>query len=141
MQRKHLQNTGLALHGRHTHLGNFHRELSRSFGHTVLHVDRRHIGVSALLEINGDGNRTGIGGAGSHISHILHTVDSFFQRCDNALLQCFRTGTEIIGAYHDGRRGNIGILFYGQGKQPDDAQDDNRNRYDCRKYRAFNKCS
>ena len=108
------------------------RNYALRFRHTVLHVDCCHIGVCALLKIDGDAHRTGIGGGGSHVGHVFHTIDRFFQRSNHTLLQSFRTGAIIGGTHHNGRRSNIGILLNGQAEQPDDTHYDNRDRDDCR---------
>ena len=131
-QGEHLQNTRLTLGSGHTDLGYLRRKLPRSTRYTVLHIDSRHIGVCALLKIDGDAHRTGIGGGGSHVGHVFHSVDRLFQRRNNTLLQCFRTGAIIGGTHHNGRRSNIRILLNGQSEQPDDTHYDNRDRDDCR---------
>ena len=131
-QGEHLQDTRLPLGSGHTDLGYFRRKLSRSTRHTVLHVDSRHIRISALLKIDGDAHRTGIGGGRCHVGHVLHPIDRLFQRRDYTLLQRFRTGAIIGGTHHNGRRSNIGILLNGQAEQPDDTHYDNRDRDDCR---------
>ena len=141
VQGEHLQDTGLPLAGGYAHLRYFGGELSRSLGNTVLHVDRRHIGVRTLFEVNGNGHRTRITGGRSHVSHVFHTVYSLFQRSDYTLLKSFGACTVVGGAHHDGRRRNIRILLHRERKQTDDAQNDNRDGDDRRKNRAFYKCS
>jgi hypothetical protein len=94
-----------------------------------------------LLEVNGNADRTCIRGRRSHICHILDAVYRLFQRGDNTLQQGFRTRPEIGRTHLDCRWCNIGILFYGQCKKPDNAHNDYRNRDNSRQDRAFYKGS
>ena len=48
--------------------------------HAVLYVDRRHIGISTLLEIDIDTHLAGSRRLGGHVRHVLHTVDRLLDR-------------------------------------------------------------
>ena len=124
VEREHLQDTRLPLRGGDTHLVHLRGELSRGFGDPVLHVHRRHVRVGSLFKVDSDGDRSGVGGAGGHIRHVLHSVDGLFERGDDTLLQRLRAGSEVAGGDHDGWRGDIRVLFDGQRKQPDDPDHD-----------------
>ena len=53
------------------HFG-WQQSLSRSY--TVLHIHQSHVGVRPLLEVYGYGASAVVGGCGSHILHVFHTV-------------------------------------------------------------------
>ena len=126
MQREHLKNTRLTLAGGNTHLSHFCRKLPGGLRNTVLHIHRCHVGISTLFKIDRNGNRSRIRSRRGHISHVFHTVDGLFQRSNHTFLQSLCTGAEIAGGDHNSWRRNIRILFYGQGEQSDDADNDNR---------------
>ena len=48
---------------------------------------------------------------------------------------------EVSRTDHNGRRGDIRILFYGQGEKPDDTRNHNRDGNYGGQYGAFYKCS
>ena len=131
-QGKYLKHGVLTLDGRYTHLGYFGRKLTGSHCHTILHVHRRHVGIGSLTEVHHDFHRTGIGRGRSHVGHVFHPVDSFFQRGDYTLLKGFGTGTVIVGHDHDGRRCNVGILFYRQRLQANQPHNNNTDGDDGR---------
>ena len=141
MQAEHLQHGGLTLYGGHTHLLHLGRQLGRGRRDLVLYVHRRHVGVGALLEIHRNGDGTRVAGGRGHVGHVLHTVDGLFQRSNHTFLQGFGTSTVVVGHHHHRRRRNVRILFDGQRKQPDDAQDNDGHRDDRRQDGTFDKCS
>ena len=100
---------------------------SLCLGYTVLYIYRRHVGVGALFEVNLYNSQTGIGSCGSDIHHILHTIDTFFQRHDNAVHHCLSIGTRILGAYIYRRRRNVRILLYRQRKERNKPYDQNQH--------------
>ena len=66
-----------------THPGNLGRQQRLRLRHTVLYVDRSHIRVRTLLEVNGDLSKTRVRRRRGHISHVLHTVDTLLQRSND----------------------------------------------------------
>ena len=73
----------LSLGNGDTHLGNLGRQQRLRLRHTVLYVDRSHIRVRTLLEVNGDLSKTRVRRRRGHISHVLHTVDTLLQRSND----------------------------------------------------------
>ena len=110
-QRVNLQERRLALHGLHTnpcHIGGQQALRPRN---AVLHVDRCHVGVCALLEDDVNGGRTCVGGRTAHVQHVLYTVDGLFKRLDDGVHHGIRTCTRVgsINAYR--WRSDVGILL------------------------------
>ena len=126
----------LLLLGGDTSLGRFRRKLAQHSVHAVLHIDRRHVGVGALLEIDVDGSIARIGCRGGHVGHVLHAVDGFLQRNNHGFLHRLGIGAGIGRPYVDGGRGDVGILLHGKGFHGDYAHQDNHHRDDTRKHRA-----
>ncbi len=87
----------------------------------VLYLDCGIIRVRARLE--GDGHlQHAVGpGDGLHVHHVFHAVDGFFQRRGDGLGDHFRVGAGIHGAYHHGRRHNLGIFADRQPRNRDQA--------------------
>ena len=124
-----------------TGLGGFRRKLAQRAVHAVLHVYRRHVRVGSLLEIDVDGSIARIRCRGSHIGHVFHAVDGFFQRGYHCLLHSFSVCSRISCGYVDGRRCDVGVLFHRQGKHGNHAQQYNHHRDNARKHRAVYKKS
>ena len=124
-----------------TGLGGFRRKLAQRAVHAVLHVYRRHVRVGSLLEIDVDGSIARIRCRGSHIGHVFHAVDGFFQRGYHCLLHSFSVCSRISCEYVDGRRCDVGVLFHRQGKHGNHAQQYNHHRDNARKHRAVYKKS
>ena len=122
--------------GGDTGLGRFCRKLAQHAVHAVLHIDRRHVGVGTLLEIDVDGSIACIGCRGGHVGHVLYTVDGLFQRNNHGFLHRLGIRAGIGGPYVDGGRGDVGILLHGEGLHGDNAHQDNHHGNDARKYRA-----
>ena len=139
VKREDQQHTGLSLLGDDTDLRYLGRQETLRLGHTVLHVDGRHVGVDTLLEVDGDRRITGIGGGGGHVIHVLHTVDLLLQRSDHAVQHSLGVRTGIGGIHPDRRGGDIGILLHRQRHQPQQAQDDDEDRNHRRQHRAVDK--
>ena len=65
----------LSLLRSHTDFGYLGRQQTLSHGNAVLYVNGGHIRVCTLFEVNGNFGGTVIGCTGSHVHHVLHTVD------------------------------------------------------------------
>ena len=61
----------------------------------------------------------GIGGGRADVHHVLHTVDTLFQRHDDTVQYGFGIGTGVVGADVHCGRCNIRILFHRQRKERD----------------------
>ena len=105
------QHTGLAFLCDDTHLSNLSREKTLSLSHTVLDIDRRHIGIHPLFKINRNRCTTSISSSGGHIIHVLHTIDLLLKRSNYAVQYSLSISTLIRRTYTDCWRGNIRILF------------------------------
>ena len=101
-----------------------------------MHIDRRHVGIGTLLEIDVDGSIARIGCRGGHVGHVLHAVDGLFQRDYHGFLHCLCIGTGIGGEHVDSRRRNVGILLHGEGFHGDNSHQDNHHGDNARKHRA-----
>ena len=111
------------------------------FRYTVLYVYGGHVRIGSLLEIDRDRGGTGVGSRGGHVGHIFHAVDRLFQRGYDTLLHGLGIRPEVSRTDHNGRRGDIRILFYGQGEKPDDTRNHNRDGNYGGQYGAFYKCA
>ena len=98
--------------GDDSYLGDFGGKESLGFSYPVLHIYCSHIGVGTLLKINFYAGFSGIGRCGTHIHHVLHTVDLLFQRSDNTVQNSLCIGPGIGCGDPDGWRGDIRILRY-----------------------------
>ena len=126
----------LLLLGGDAGLGRFCRKLAQHTVDAVLHIDRRHVGVGTLLEIDVDGSIACIGCRGGHVGHVLYAVDGLFQRNNHGFLHRLGIRAGIGSPYVDGGRGDVGILLHGEGLHGDNAHQDNHHGDDARKYRA-----
>ena len=108
---KNAQNVVLSLLHLHTDLGHIGRQQGLGAGDAILHIHRRHVGVGALLEIDVDLHLTVRRGLGSHVSHVVHTVDGLLQRLDDRLHHRVLVSTGVTGADIHRRRCNIRILL------------------------------
>ena len=120
----------MSLAGGNAHSHHFGRQLVGGFGHAVLHVDGRHVGVGALTEKDRYLRVTIIGSFGNHVVHVFHPVDGVFQGGNHAVENGARVGPGIAGGNADGGWGDVGILLHGQRHQADNPQDDNENGND-----------
>ena len=94
-----------------THPGNLGRQQRLRLRYTVLYIDRSHIWVGTLLEVNGDAGITRVRRRRGHVGHVLHTVDTLLQRSDDRVQHRLGISTLIGGRYRDGRRRDIRILL------------------------------
>ena len=101
----------LLFFGVHAHLYHLGRQQALGGSHAVLYVDRCHVGVGPLLEIDKQFGIAAVGGGRCDIGHALHTVDGLLQRYDNRFLYGFGIGSGIVGVDSHGRRCNVRILF------------------------------
>jgi len=131
----------LLFFGGDTGFGGFCRKLAQCAVHAVLYVYRCHVRVGSLFEIDVDGSISRIRCRGSHIGHVLHSVDGFFQRGYHCLLHGFGVCTRIGCKYVDGRRCDVGVLFHRQGKHGNHTQQYDYHRDNARKHRAVYKKS
>ena len=138
VQRKDLDHRGLPFHGRHANLCDFGRQLAGGPRNAVLHVDGSHVGIDSLAEVNRH-RGTSDSGAGGHVGHVFHTVDSLLERYDDRFLDCLGAGARIRGAHHHRRGRNVGILLHGQCRQTDQTADYDYDGYDRRQYGSFDK--
>ena len=122
-----------------THPGNLGRQQRLRLRYTVLYVDRSHIRVRTLLEVNGDLSKTRVRRRRGHISHVLHTVDTLLQRSNDRVQHRLGICTRIGSSYRDGRRRDIRILLDRQRYQADNTQQDEEDGNHRRKYRALYK--
>ena len=132
---EHLQGTALTFHRLDPDFGHLGRQQRRGGRDFVLHVDGRHVGVTALLEIDRNLGTPRVAGRGGHVDHVLHAVDRLLERHDHTLLHRLGIRTAVCGRHADGRRGDVGILLHGEGIQADqpghqdyDRNDDRQNR-------------
>ena len=137
VEREDHQHGGLAFHGGDADLGDLGGEGARSRSHAVLHVDGGHVGVGALLEVDRNGGRTGVGSVGLDVHHVLDAVDGLLERHDHRFLDGFGARTGVRGADRDRGRRNVGILLHGQGRQTDQTGDDDQNGDDRRQDGPF----
>ena len=122
-----------------THPGNLGRQQRLRLRHTVLYIDRSHIRVGTLLEVNGNLSETRVRRRRGHIGHVLHTVDTLLQRSNDRVQHRLGICTRIGSSYRDGRRRDIRILLNRQRYQADDTQQDEEDGNHRRKYRALYK--
>ncbi len=120
-QGTYLQETVLLLLRCHSNLRHLRRQQSLRLRHTVLHVHRGHVGVSALLEVYVDLRRTRVCGGRGDVEHVLHTVDALLQRHDDRLHHSVGISTGVCGLHAHRWRRNVGILFHRQVEQGDQS--------------------
>ena len=107
--------------GGYANLGHFGGQGGLGFRDTVLHIDRGHVGIRPLLEIDVDGGGARVGGGGGHVEHVFHAVDFLFQGHDDALQHRLGTGSGVGGRYLYGGWGDVGVLLHREVHQADDA--------------------
>ena len=110
IETNHHQGAGLPLTGGDPGTGYFRWQQAGGGRHAVLNVYGRHVGVRALAEINSDVSPTVVGGARSHVIHVLDPVDSIFQWGDDAVGDGLGIGTDICSGYLYGRRRDIVLV-------------------------------
>jgi len=113
----------LSLLRSHTDFGYLGRQQTLSHGNAVLYVNGCHIRVCTLFEVNGNFGGTVIGCTGSHVHHVLHTVDLVFQRRNDRVQHRLGVGTLVSGAYRYRRWCNVRILGDRQRRQTNKSQD------------------
>lgn len=109
---ENFQHTALAFHGGDTYFGHFGRQKRSGCRNLVLYVYSRHVRVTSLFEIDRNFGATRVAGGRSHVSHVLYSVDGFFQWHDDTFLNRFGIGAAIGRGNSDGRRCDVRILFY-----------------------------
>lgn len=133
------ERAALTFHRRHTHLCHLCRQQRRGRGHLVLHVHRRHVGVGALLEINGYLRAAGVACRRGHVGHVLDTVYGFLQRHDHAFLHRLGICAAVCRGNAYGRRRDVRILFHRKRVKSYQSRHEYHNGYDHRQYRAVYK--
>ena len=139
VQRHSLQDTRLSLLDGNTRLNNLRRELSGGTRYAVLHIDRCHIGIGTLLEVDCYRAATIVGRRRGHIGHILHSVDSLFEWHEGTLLHGLGTRSRIGYRHKDCRRSDTWISLNRKYRQSDKSADDNHYRDYGREYRTIYK--
>ena len=134
---EHHKHRSLALLGDDTHLVYLRGEESRSLGHTVLHVDGRHVRVHALLEVDLDFGRAVVGGRREHVVHVFRAVDLLLERSDHRVHHGLGIGTGVGCAHTDGRRRDVGILFDRKTEKTEDTEDHDEDRDYGRQHRPI----
>ena len=127
-----LEDVGLALADGDADFVDLGGQLARGAGDAVLDVDRRHVRVGTLLEIDADGGAAAVGRGRLHVGHVLDAVDGFLQGHDDAALHGLGVGAGIVRHHHDGRGRDVGIALDGKGQQSDDPADDQEDGNDRR---------
>ncbi len=109
--RKYLKHRILPLLHEYSVLLHLGREKGKSLLDSILDIDRGHIRIRPLLENDIDRSFTGIGGVGTHIEHILNTVDCLFQRRNDRLHNSLGIRAEESCRNTNSRRGYVRILL------------------------------
>ena len=110
----HQNVTRLPFRGGNTHLRNLCGQQRLCLRYAVLHVHGSHIGVNALLKVDGYHGRTVVCGGTLHVGHVLYTIDALFKRYHHGVENRLRIGSLIKSHHRNGGWGNVGILRNGQ---------------------------
>ena len=126
-QSTNLEEAGLTLLRAYTDFGYLGRQQTLCLSYTVLHIHCRHIRIRTLLKVNLYNSEAGVGCRGSDIHHILHTIDTLFQRHDDAVHYCLGISARILSTYIYCGRCNVRILLYRQRKERNKPYDQNQH--------------
>ena len=110
----HHHVTRLPFRGGNAHLRNLCGQQRLRLRHAVLHVHGSHVGINALLKVDGYHGRTVVCGSTFHVGHVLHAVDALFERHHHGVKNRLCIGSLIVCHHRNGGRGNVGILRNGQ---------------------------
>ena len=119
----------LLLFGGNAKLKHLCWQLCLRLNDAVLHINRSHIGIGALLEENRYACRT-IACRRGHIGHTFHTVYRFFQWHNHAFVYGFSTCPRIRSPHIYCRRSNVGIFLHWQCRERNCPQRHNENTDD-----------
>ena len=137
---EHHQNRRLTFLGDYAYLVYLSGQEAGGFGHTVLHINGSHVGVSALLEIYCYLGRAVVGCRRHHIVHILGSVDLFLERSHYRVEHTLGIGACIGGGYTNCGRSDIRILLDREREKSEQTENHDEYRDNGRKHRAFYKC-
>ena len=110
----HQHVTRLPFRGGNTHLRNLCGQQCLCLRHAVLHVHGSHVGVNALLKVDGYHGRTVVCGGTLHVGHVLHAVAALFKGYHHGVENRLRIGSLIVRHHRNGGRSDVGILRNGQ---------------------------
>ena len=110
-QRIHDYIRRLTLRDRNTNTSNLGWQQRLSLLNAVLHINSRHIRVCSLLEIYCYHRHSRVGCGRRHISHVLNSIDTLFQRRNNRVQNCLCIGTRITRHHRYCRGSDVRILL------------------------------